>query len=443
MPKQFLEDMVRAKRQREAKNVAPKIPAKAPEVNLSKREIKQEASEEEKEVRPRARARFPAREVVYSPRRSRYLLWFVALISVTFCLAAVSIFFGRAIITVEPKIKEVTLNENLSASRESNGDELKFDLVVIKGDESQNLEATGEKEVRERASGAIVLYNNFSTLAQALSIDTRLEGSNGKIYKTATKSVVPGKNGNTPGSVEVNIYAAEAGDSYNSPPLDFKILGFKGTPKYSGFYGRSKGEIAGGYIGKVPDVGDSEKQAALSSLKEKLKQKLFKNAVDQTPEGYILFKDAVFLDLDNITSNLSIDPVPTMKLGGTLYGFLLSKEKLTEKISKKKIEGYDPNDSIYVPHIEELTFALGSKDSASFYDTRKINFNLSGTGKIVWKIDVEKFVSQLLGTSKKDFNQILSAYPNVDSATLSLSPIWKMSIPEKINNIKVIVNYPK
>ena len=58
-------------------------------------------------------------------------------------------------------------------------------------------------------------------------------------------------------------------------------------------------------------------------------------------------------------------------------------------------------------------------------------------------LDVDKLVADLLGKSKKDYNQILLKYPNIDSADLVISPFWKMSLPDKTRDIKVIVNYPK
>src|SRR6185436_19331087 len=101
-------------------------------------------------------------------------------------------------------------------------------------------------------------YNNYSTASQNLDIDTRLEGSNGKIYKTKTKIVIPGMKDGKTGSVEVKVYASVAGPEYNSAPLDFKIFGFKGTPKYSKFYGRSKGALSGGAKGKAPALSAEE-----------------------------------------------------------------------------------------------------------------------------------------------------------------------------------------
>jgi len=298
--------------------------------------------------------------------------------------------------------------------------------------------------VKNTAIGTVIIYNAFSPSAQTLSIDTRLEGSNGKIYKTEAKAIVPGmdKKG-TPGKVEVKIYASAPGADYNSPPLDFKIVGFKGTAKYEKFYGRSKGEIAGGFIGKMPDISPTDKNSLLTDLSNTLGAKLLQKASDQIPDGFVLFKDAVFLKADETNALFALNGNDfTVTLKGTLYGLLFDEGKLTKKIAEDNVEKYDKSD-VFIPDIKDLAFSLVDKENVSFGDVQNINFNLSGPSKIVWKLDLDKFTADLLGKSKKDFNQILSQYPNIDSATLTLIPPWKMSIPDKSKDIKIIVNYPK
>ncbi|MFA5791524.1 MAG: hypothetical protein WC884_00620 [Candidatus Paceibacterota bacterium] len=380
----------------------------------------------------------------YIINKSRYMLWFVAFISVLFCVFAFSFVFSKAEVKIDPKIKDIVLNENLSASEDSNNNTLFFDLVKINEEESKNIQANGEKDVFEKAIGSVIIFNTFSSSSQALNIDTRLEGSNGKIYKTQTKTVVPGmgKN-NTPGSVEVKIYAAEAGEEYNSSPLDFKILGFKGTSKYSKFYGRSKGEIVGGFKGKVPAISISDEVNAINDLKNALQAKLLQKATDH-PDEVVLFKDAVFISLDdsNILSTYNKDNSTTFTLKGTLFGILFNEKEITKRIAKNNIDKYDGSD-IYIQNIEDLTFSLLNKENILFDNIKNIDFNLSGSIKIVWKIDVDKFTTVLLNKSKKDFSQILSQYPNINSAILTLSPFWKMSLPNKVEKIKIVVNYPK
>ena len=441
MPKHFLEDMVQAKREKRGVS-----------------EIKQEIKQFRSHIESKATLDDGAIKVVhenisfnadYSKKRSRYMLWCVAFISIAFCLFAISFLFGKAEVTVNPKTKDIAVSENFSASKSLNGNGLLFDLVAIPGVENKTIQATGMKDVAQAATGVVVIYNAFSSAPQPLVMDTRLEGSNGKIYKTQAKIVVPGMSKpGTPGSVEVKIYGAQAGPDYNSPPLDFKIFGFKGTPKYAKFYGRSKGDITGGFKGKAPLVADADKISAQDKLKTALQAKLLQKAIDQIPSGFVLFKDAIFLNTDNannepnILSTYNKDNSLTLTMNGTLYGILFNEQDLTKKIANDYIDKYDGSD-VYVPNIRDLKFTLTNKDTVSLGDVTNISFSLSGSAKIVWKLDANKLITDLQSKSKKDFNQILSQYPNVDSATLNLSPLWRMSIPDKAKDIKVIVHYPK
>ncbi|MFA4975537.1 MAG: hypothetical protein WC839_02110 [Candidatus Paceibacterota bacterium] len=375
----------------------------------------------------------------------KYRIYFVALISVIFLLFALSFLFSGAKITINPKIKEIPFNENLSAIKNLNTIDFSFDSVVISGEESKTIQGGEEKDVAIASEGTVLIFNSFSSSPQVLDIDTRLEGSNGKIYKTNKKVIVPGMTkDNKPGSVEVGIYGKEAGEEYNSVPLDFSIVGFKGTPKYSKFYARSNGEITGGLKGKSPVVSSLDKETAVSELKNTLETKLLNKIKDQIPSGFILFKDAIFLKIDdqNISFTPDKDNKMLVNIKGTLYGFLFDEKKLTKKIALDIIDKYDGSE-IYIQNIRDLTFSLSNKESISFVDAKNIDFTLSGTPKIVWRVDETKFVADVLGKKKKDFNQILLQYSNIDSAEVVVRPFWKSSFPEKSKSIEVIINYPK
>jgi len=377
-------------------------------------------------------------------RKPKYMLWLVAAISFLFFLFALSYLFLKVEITVNPKTIDITLNENLSASKNVDGIALPFDLIVISGEESKIIQTTGEENVSEQAKGVVIIYNAFSSNSQRLDVDTRLEGSNGKIYKTQKQIIVPGMKEGTPGSVEVNIYGSEAGEEYNSDPLDFTIVGFRGTAKYSKFYARSKGEIVGGFKGKASIISDTDKSSAVLDATNALQTKLFKKATDQIPAGFILFKGATFLDIDdgNINSfSSSTDNIVPITINGTLYGFLFNEEKLTKKIIENNTVQLGEGE-IFISNIRDLTFSLINKDSLSFGNATNINFSLSGLVKFVWRLDENKLITDLLGKSKKDFNQILLQYPSINAADLVISPFWKISFPDKTKDIKVIVHYP-
>ncbi|MFA5095124.1 MAG: hypothetical protein WC447_00470 [Candidatus Paceibacterota bacterium] len=380
-----------------------------------------------------------------SNKGPKYRIYFVALISVVFLLFALSFLFSKAKITIIPEVKEIPLsNENLSAVKDLSTQDLSFDLVMIPGEENKTIQGGEVKEVAIAATGTVMIYNAYSSSPQNLDIDTRLEGSNGKIYKTNKKITVPGMVKDKPGSVEVGIYGAGPGEEYNSAPLDFKIFGFKGTPKYSKFYGRSKGEITGGFTGKSPVVSELDKTIAASELKTTLQANLLKKVTSQIPDGFVLFKNAVFTNIDekNVNSTLNEDNTVLVSIKGTLYGFIFDEKKLTKKIAQDIIDKYDGSE-VYIPNIQDLTFSLADKDNISFADVKSINFSLSGTPKIVWKVDEAKFISDLLGKRKTDFNQVLAQYPSIDTAQLVIRPFWKASFPDKNSGFEIIVDYPK
>jgi len=420
MPKNLFQDMVKINSTRKDQ---PRVDLVKPRTENKPRVEYRDIQEEEKER-----------------NNSKYGLWVIAFVSVIFLIFALSFLFSKAVITVKPKSVDVSLSENLFAVKDGQTEDLSFDLVAISGEENRTIIGSEEKELKEEATGTVVVYNTFSSAPQSLDINTRLEGSNGKIYKTDVKIVVPGmKPGGAPGSVEVRIHANEPGEAYNSTPLDFKIFGFKGTSKYNKFYARSKGSITGGLDGKFFTISDEEKNRAVSELKDALMAKLLQKAEDQIPDGFILFKDAVFLNIDseNVTAVSKGSEVP-LNIKGTFYGFLFDEKKLTKEIVDKVVPNYDGN-PVHISNIKDLAFALGNKETISFKDAEGIYFKLSGTPRVVWDVDTVKLANDVLSRKKKEFSQILLNYPNINSADLVMRPIWKTSFPKELEDIKISV----
>jgi len=444
MVNNFFQDMVKTKREmKHEQEKTHRVPVKrvarekAPEPEIGEEDDDLETFEDKLAA---VNAHAPTRNKKKKSGASRSI-WTVAFISVVFLFFALSFLFSGATITVDPRIKDIVLNRDFLAMKDSATDDLSFELIALSGEESKAVLGGEKRTVSERAVGTVVIYNSFSSSSQRLDIDTRLGGSNGKLYKTKTAVSVPGMSGNTPGSMEVAVYANEPGQSYNSDPLDFTIVGLKGTPKYEKFTVRSKGSISGGMSGEVSVVSPEERALASTELNERLKANLLQKAEGTIPPGFILFKDAAFLDIEkeNI-GDIDTNGLVSFSIQGTLYGFLFNEKKLTQKIAEYSVEGYDGSE-VYVPNIRELKFSIANQDITMFRDVKSLMFNLSGSSKIVWKVDEKKLILDLVGKKKKDFNSILSTYLNVVSAEVTFRPFWKRSFPEKEKNIKLLVNY--
>ncbi len=189
----------------------------------------------------------------------------------------------------------------------------------------------------------------------------------------------------------------------------------------------------------MSQVSDIDKTNASNQLKQTLQVKLLKKVADQIPSGYILFQDAVFLNIDDETYSFE-NGIMTIDIKATLHGFLFEENQLTKKFAKDMIDKYNGED-IYIPNIRNLNFTLSDKN-ISFSDAQNINFNISGNAKVVWRVDGESLATEVLGKSKKDLNDILAQHPNISSAEVKIKPFWKLSFPDKLKKIKIIVSYP-
>ena len=163
-----------------------------------------------------------------------------------------SFLFTGAQIVVFPKHEKVVVNGDFIASTDKALSSLSYEIMTLELSQSRTVAATGREEVSLKASGKIVIYNDYNTAKQRLIRNTRFETPLGLIYRINESIVVPGQTvegGKTiPGSIEVTIYADEPGENYNIGLTDLTIPGFKGAPQFEHFYARSKSSLTGCFV---------------------------------------------------------------------------------------------------------------------------------------------------------------------------------------------------
>jgi len=407
-----------------------------------------------KRVAPPSKVYHEATNPIKNNNGSKFSLWTIAVVSFIFLLFSFSLLFVRAEVVITPKSEEFLVDSEFSAEKNSSG-KFSFEVMSINDEETKVLTATKTVNLEKKATGTILIYNSFSSSPQKLLTDTRLLATNGKVYKTEKAVVVPGatiKDGEMiPGSVEVSIYAEDVGEEYNSDPSDFTIIGFEGSSKYTKFYGRSKGGgMTGGFKGTANIVDEEEVQTTKEALKEIIRERLTTKAMALVPDGFVLYKDAIFVFFLSEATSLAGDnkePINTTKETtlpvtekGSLYAFIFNKEKLENKIIDdiarlpKRDEG-----NYAISNINDFNFALKNKEQIVPDQIKSITFGLSGPAKINWPVNTEKIANNLVGRQKKEFKSILGGYDNIDRAELILKPFWKFSFPDDPAKIKITV----
>lgn len=392
------------------------------------------------------------REVPFEPSEpqhsSRYALWYIAVACVIGFLFALSFLFEHASVTVTPKSVPVAFDatDTFTAQKDSKApDVLVYTEMTLSGDESMKLPSTQTKTEAVPATGRVVLYNTYATSPYKLVKNTRLATTAGKIYRINTAVTIPGytKSGTTvtPGSVEVDVTAAVAGEDSNIDTGDFTLPGLAGTPQASKIYGRTKTPIAGGLSGTIYSIGQDAANAALGTLQTKLKASLIAKAKVQVPDGYLFYDGATSFQTDDaVKAPYSKTSDVPLALHGTLAAYLIKEDTLSRAITQKFVSQYN-GEAVTIPKIESLTLVPGAPLVPATDTT--FSFTLSGSADIVWVIKPDEIQALLAGKKKADFQQILAGEAGVNKAQVVIKPFWKQSFPEDISRIAVTVGQPE
>ncbi|OHA46506.1 MAG: hypothetical protein A2541_00155 [Candidatus Taylorbacteria bacterium RIFOXYD2_FULL_36_9] len=374
-------------------------------------------------------------------------IWIIAVICLLALFFGLSLVFSSATVIITPRTEKISFNNETYITKldSSAQTDLSFEVLNVKQTEGQVVEATEEKEVSQKASGKIVIYNNYSTVSQRLINKTRFEASNGKVYRINSSVIVPGLkkvNGQTlPGSIEAVVYADQAGEDYNLKLADlagdFKIPGFKGDPRYQGFYARLKTDITGGLIGKQRIVSNDLRKVTEDLIKVKLKEQLLKELYAVKPENYLIFKDGYIINYSRLPDMVVDKNSVKINLEGNLSAVVFNSLKLSKYFAVKKIEGFDGLPTEFIS-TDSLIVLFKPEDLSSLGKNKTLEIKLTGEGIIKWQYDSEALKQDLVGKSEADFKNLMVKYKNsVSGIKVFFRPIWTRYFPDNINKIRI------
>lgn len=365
-----------------------------------------------------------------------YITSAILILAVSF---GVSSLFKSAVIKISPKQDSKSINEIFSAKKDAPTG-LSFQTVTVSKDIEKTIPSTGEEKVERKSQGKIIIYNNFNNQPQKLMATTRFQTPEGLIFRLINPAIVPGKqviDGKpVAGSVEVTVEADKPGVSYNIPLKDFTIPGFKGDPKYTAVYARSKTEMTGGFSG-LQKVASKEAMAeAEKDLKNSIEISLLKDLEAQIPANFISYKDGLSYELEPVTqmSDASNAEV-VLRKKGKVTAIIFDRAALTKAILSKAMPDIE-SEMVKIPNMSSLEFKI---DKENFDLNKQLSFSLIGNVNFVWVIDENKLKSDLLGLSRKSAKLAIGQYPSISEAWIETRPFWNQTIPNNTDKV-VLVN---
>ena len=372
------------------------------------------------------------------------LVWFGVLAVIVIVLSF--IFWSMsATATVRVVLSQQTtaINDDFTTTREVNSEGvLLYEIIKLQEKITRDVQPTKEEDVKQKASGQIIVYNKHSEATQKLIINTRFESPDGKIYRINKAIVIPGAKGSgddmIPGSLEVTVYADEVGIEYNKGLVDFAIPGLKNTSLEGDIFARSKTEMSGGYDGILKSASEEDVKKTSEDLQQELRKSLLEGIRSKIGEtDSVFYENAVFIDfITHVPTELSGNGMLTIEETGLLQVIVFDKKELSSEIAKKSLSSYDSS-PVVVRNLDEINFVFENKEEFDPAVNESFNFVLSGTPHIVWEIDETAFKNDLAGLSKGSVSTIIQSHPSVRKIEAEIKPFWKGSFPDDPDAITI------
>lgn len=139
--------------------------------------------------------------------------------------------FAHATITIQSGAGNFTLQEKVLP------DEIEYTVFTENTEQKATVSGVQNVSVDKKATGTVILYNNFNSESYDLIKTTRLQTANGSVYRLLEDVKIPGRTTvggkTTPGSVNAKVEAELAGSEYNAKGgLELRLPGLiAGTQK--------------------------------------------------------------------------------------------------------------------------------------------------------------------------------------------------------------------
>lgn len=302
--------------------------------------------------------------------------------------------------------------------------------------------ATGKKKVEQKAIGTITIYNAYSSDPQPLVATTRFVAPDGKVFRLIKSIVVPAakivEGKIIASTLDSEVIADQAGPSYNLGPVSyFSIPGFKGSPKYQGFYGESKSAMTGGFIGEAAFPTDADIKKAKADLSSAIERLLQEEMVKKIPAEFKIIDGASELSITNQTVNTRTDPSNNFSVSADGR---LSVVAFKESDLVKMLEGKIAKDPKFGADYSIKTSELSYGKARGDFTAGRISFPIDFKSKVALKIDVDALKAEILGKSEFDLKVLIGALPELDSATVSLWPFWVSRVPNNLSKVTITVD---
>lgn len=305
---------------------------------------------------------------------------------------------------------------------------------------TQSAATTGQKNNGNKASGNVALLNCSKNVGDlGIPAGTGLS-SGGNTYITQSAVTLPESSFNGGGKctsttkINAPVLAQSGGASYNLPSgASFTVAGFSGVS--------GTGEtISGGTDSIVQSVNQNDINTAKAKIvvddpgvKKTLQESLTKAGYYPIPETYTASTPVVTTSakVGDVTNSVTVNEAVTYTMFGVHKSDL---QTLVEANVKSQID--TSKQSILSDGLARATFNIENATATT------ATLSMTTTATVGPDLDTQTIINDAIGKKSGDVKNDLEHQPGVKSVTVSLSPFWVSSVPNKPTKVKVIIAKP-
>jgi len=363
-------------------------------------------------------------------------------------LSLVGVFFfiqSSAEVEIYPNLEDVSIEASIKIDAiESLIDYEKGVLPgIIFSDVRESTEdyfSTGTDSKTKRATGVIRVYNKIKpSTPMTLRISTRfLSVPGGLTYRADKAFTIPGSSSDgTPGYVDINVTADEAGTEYNLSSATFSVPGLSGTEAYSNIWAETVSALGGGEESKIKIVTRSDLSSSEEAFKEKYIEEAKQALISSIPENYVYDPEEMLVQVKDFYVNAQDGAeVEKFSVYGKFESSILSTRKedlvkMGEYLIKKEISDLKiiVPDSIFCEIVEQKNVE------------NKIELKVVFTAK-TYSLPQDNIVKEsLINKNKFSSASILESMPEIDKVEINLFPFWRSVLPQKEESINIELKF--
>jgi len=331
---------------------------------------------------------------------------------------------------------KVTLATTASTSLTANS--IKSTTQQIKKDGSVEFEATGKKDVGEKATGKMNI-SRTSVSSNPITVPAGTSFSNGSLTFVSTESATLNGTGIGPGgivqdSATVSVNASAFGEEYNLSARTYQS-------NVSGINAQGT-DMSGGSKRQIKTVSTSDVEKAVDELAQQNSDEVKKQLKSQFNGDFIVLDQTFKTDRSAPQATPAVDQEITgstkAKVTSSITYSLSGVTKADvgtylDEYFKKQLEGKN-NQRVYENGVGKVTFTNLAPVDANFTATIVAN------AKIGPKINDEEIKKTAAGKRYGDIQSAIEAIDGVDDVDVKFWPFWVGSAPSDINRINIEFN---